>query len=84
MFGRKKQTKEPEVALRDKTIMYKRFFASNDGREILYDLMDRNFIIESHKGDAFSEGRRAAILDIIHFCKVDLKLFDELLKEGEE
>ena len=78
MFFKNKNDKEVEA--RDRIIQYKKVFSSQDGKEVLFDLMNKNFILYSHKGDAFSEGRRAAVLDILSMCNINLSEFDRLLK----
>lgn len=73
-----------EKGHRDKIILYKRVFGSKEGKEVLMDLMNRNFMLASTRGDQLKEGRRNAILDIIHLSKISLKSFDELLTSQEE
>lgn len=81
ILGKKKQderTREQEQ--RDRIIKYKRVFGSTEGKEVLYDILNRCFILNTHKGDAFSEGKRAVALDILNNCNINLADFDQLLK----
>lgn len=69
-----------ENEFREKCITYKRVFGSPEGKKVLYDLMDRNHVVATHKGDIFQEGRRAAILEIMYFCNISVKQLDEMMK----
>jgi hypothetical protein len=69
---------------RKKIITFKKVFSTPEGKEVLFELMNRNFILTSHKGDSYSEGRRSAILDVLHLCNVDVAVFDEMLKGENE
>lgn len=66
---------------RDKIILYKKVFNSPEGREILFDLMNKFHLLNSHKGDPFAEGQRSVVLAILQQTRINLKEFDELLKE---
>ena len=73
-----------EFAQRQKIILYKKVFNSRDGKEVLLDLINRNYVLQTTGGDDLKEGRRAAVLDILHLTKISLKSFDELLTNKEE
>lgn len=79
IFGKKRERAD----LRQLSIAYKRVFSSPEGREVLFDIFNRNYLLNSHGGDPLKEGRRAAALDMLHMCKIDLNEFDKLLKEEE-
>ncbi len=72
-----------EQIQKQRVIKYKKVFGSKDGREILADLIDRNYVLNTTGGDPLKEGRRACVLDIIHLTKLDLRAFDELLTNHE-
>lgn len=78
----KKGRKELEYAeaQRETAVKYKKCFASDEGKFVLMDLMNKNFILNSHKGDMLSEGRRQAVLDILFLCNIDIKQLDAMLK----
>ncbi len=77
IFGKK------EKVQRDLIVQYKRTFGSTEGKAVLLDIMNRNFILNSHKGDPFMEGRRAAILDIMSMANINMEAYDKLLKGAE-
>jgi hypothetical protein len=83
IFGKKGQAEDAHIAQRNRMITYKRVFGTPEGKEVLMDLMNRNFILNGHKGDPHSEGRRACVLDIIYECKIDVAQFDSMMKENE-
>lgn len=74
-----KAPKEDE-SIRNNTINYKRVFSTPEGKEVLLDLMDRNYFMNPTQGDLIKEGRRCALLDILHYCHVDIKQVDEMLR----
>jgi hypothetical protein len=76
IFGKKAQEQ------RDRIIAYKRVFGSPEGKQVLFDLMNRYHIINSHKGDVFAEGQRSVVLGIMHQCNINLAEFDRAMKEG--
>ena len=81
----KTEEETSEQIQRQKIILYKKVFGSKDGKEVLLDLINRNYVLQSTGGDSIKEGRRSAVLDIIHLSKISLKSFDELLtaREGD-
>lgn len=64
---------------RDRIVAYKRVFGTPEGKEVLFDILNRCHILNAHKGDAYAEGRRSVALDILHNCKIDLAQFDQLM-----
>jgi len=82
--------KKREQSFREKAILYKTVFSSPDGKLVLYDLMDRNFIARDFDGksDAFEVakqcGQRKAILDILYYCDISIKQLDEMMKGDEQ
>ncbi len=76
MFG--KNGKEQ----RDLVIAYKNTFATEMGKKVLFDLMDRFHILNGHKGDPHSEGQRAVVLYLLRQQHIKLEEFDKLL-EGD-
>lgn len=75
--------KNAEIEQRQKIIDYKTAFGTEFGKRVFMDILNRNFVLNTHKGDAFSEGRRAAALDIMQMCQINLAEFDRLTKEGD-
>lgn len=75
IFGKKKET-----AQRDLVIAYKRVFGTMEGKQVLSHILNHCHILSTHKGDPFSEGKRAAALMILSNCNIDLSEFDKLLK----
>lgn len=76
IFGKK------AVEQRDKIIAYKKTFGSTEGKTVLFDLINRYHVLNSHKGDPFAEGQRSVVLEILHQRGVNLEEFNKLL-EGE-
>lgn len=84
-FGRKKsQELTQEQQQRDRIVIYKRVFGSQDGKAVLYDILNRSFVLSTHKGDPFSEGKRSLALDILHHCNINMAEFDKILKGDSE
>jgi hypothetical protein len=77
MFGKEKAKQ------RDLIIAYKRVFSTPEGKQVLFDLMDRGDFLNTHKGDPFREGRRSLLCDILHNVHINLKELDELLRQNE-
>lgn len=74
MFGRKQREQ------RERILTFKKVFGGPDGKEILYDLMNRYHLLNSHKGDAYSEGQRSVVLYILSQTNINMEAFDKLLK----
>lgn len=75
IFGGKKAQEQ-----RERIISYKRVFGTPEGKAVLLDLMDRNYVLDEHGADPIKEGRRAVVLEIIADCRINLAEFDKLLK----
>lgn len=74
IFGKKAQEQ------RDRIIAYKRTFGDQEGKNVLFHLMNRFHILNSHKGDEFAEGQRSVVLEILSQCNINLAEFDRLMK----
>lgn len=74
-----------DQSFRQKILLYKRVFGSRDGREVLLDLMNKNYVLNETGGDVLKEGKRACVLEIMHLSKLNLREFDKLMSdEGGE
>ena len=87
----------PEVAEINRLRDYVETFNSLPGRRVLDDLVRRNFVLYTTAGltpegridalrTAFHEGRRAAVLDIVHWADEETAnlAIQSILKEEEE
>lgn len=79
-----KRNKDRDSFERDRIIAYKNVFGSIEGKEVLFDLMERHFILDSTGGDPIKEGRRVVVLDILKKCNINLADFERLLKGDQE
>lgn len=73
------------VAQRQKIITYKQFFASENGRTVLVDLMDRFSLAFSLKPDASLSadrvlGRNDVIAYILNQTEMPMEQFDKIVK----
>jgi hypothetical protein len=66
---------------RDLIIAYKRVFSTPEGKRVLFDLMDRGDVLNSHGGDPIKEGRRSLVLEVMKKVNINLKELDQLLAE---
>lgn len=73
-------SKAKAEAQRQKMIVYRRVFGTPEGREVLTDLMNENYILNSHGGDPLKEGARLAVLNILKLVNFDVNEFDKLTK----
>lgn len=81
MLLRRSKTPEEKISAdRQKIISYKKFFGTDEGREVLFDLMNRYHILNGHGGDMHKEGQRSVVLEIMRLANIDLAQFDKLLK----
>lgn len=78
-LGRRRSSEKAE-ADRQKILSYKKVFGSEEGREVLFDLINRYHVLNSHGGDPLKEGQRTVVLDILSRCNIDMVQFDKLLK----
>jgi len=76
----RKRPADKSEADRQKVINYKKFFSSEDGKDVIIDLMDKYYILHSHDGSIFSEGQRSVVLYILKQANMDMVMFDKLLK----
>lgn len=70
---------------RQRAVNYKRFFGSPEGRDVLFDLMNRYHILNPSPGKdahelAVAEGQRRVVLYILSQANVDLVQLDKILK----
>jgi hypothetical protein len=68
---------------RDLIIAYKTAFSGEDGKAVLFDLMNKFHILNSHDGSAGKEGERKVVLHIMHQLNINLEAFDAMLKGNE-
>jgi hypothetical protein len=80
MFLRKNKQEDPSQAVRDLVVIYKQAFGTEQGKQVLFDLMDKFHVLNSHKGDAFSEGQRSVVLHIMSRANLNLQSLDAILK----
>jgi hypothetical protein len=69
-----------KLNLKEKISTYKRVFGSKEGKIVLFDLMNRFHILNTHKGDAYAEGQRSVVLEILNKTNVNMEALDELMK----
>ncbi len=73
-----------EISQRDLIIQYKRIFGTPEGKAVLFDIMNRNFYMNSTRNDR-EAGRRDAMLEIATKVYENLSDFDKLMKgESDE
>lgn len=68
---------------KDLVVSYKKAFSTQDGKIVLYDLMNNFHVLNDHGGDPFKEGQRSTVLEILKMVKVDVKALDEALKGAD-
>ncbi len=69
-------------AARELIISYKRTFGSKEGKEVLFDLMNRFHILNPAVSE-IAEGQRQTVLHILKQSNVNLKQLDELMKGND-
>ncbi len=74
--------KEKKNEARQLIISYKRTFASREGKDVLYDLMNRFHLLNPAESEV-QEGERRAVLHILKQCNINIKQLDELMKGVE-
>lgn len=67
-------------AVREKVISYKNFFGDDHGKAVLFDLMNKFHVLNTHSGDAFKEGQRSVVLWIMQQTHCDLAQLDKILR----
>lgn len=80
MFLNRKKSGDKSTDDRQRVLLYKKVFSSPEGKEVLIDLMNRNYVLNPTLGELRREGRREAILEILATTNVDMVQFDKLLK----
>lgn len=68
---------------RELMILYRRVFGTPEGKQVYFDLLNRNYFLQKLDGNGVKEGRREAVLDIIKFCNFSIQEIDQMLL-GEE
>ena len=76
ILGKRREPQEQ----RDLIIAYKRVFGTPEGRQVLFDLMNRYHVLNTHRGDPLLEGQRSVVLEVLGKCNINLAEFDRLLK----
>lgn len=71
--------KKPQEA-REKVISYKNFFGDDGGKSVLFDLINKFHVLNTHGGDAFKEGQRSVVLWIMQQTHCDLAQLDKVLR----
>lgn len=82
-LGRSKEIQDKIERDRQKVITFKKVFASPEGKEVLFDLMNRYFVLENiPEGDRAIRclGQNDVVKYIIKMSNIDLVEFDKLLK----
>lgn len=64
---------------RARVLAYKRTFHGDDGKTVLFDLMNKFHILNPHSGDGFAEGQRTVVLHILKQLNISMEQFDKLL-----
>jgi len=80
MFLKNKETNEQ----RERVINFKRTFATPEGKGVLFDLMNRYHLLNSHDGDPYKEGQRSVVLFIMAQTNINIQTLDQLLKGENE
>lgn len=86
IFGNRNRNQvEAEEAQRQRFIKYRRVFGSPEGQEVLSDILNSCFVLETRKLDDFEQGKRSVALKILTDIHMNLADFERLLKgEGIE
>lgn len=85
-FKEKSYDQESDTEYRDLMIAYKKVFGSPDGKKVLYDLMNKYHVLNTHQGmnSEFSEGQRSVVLDIMKYHGISIEQLDAMLKGDDE
>lgn len=84
IFGaKKKENADYAPVMREMAIAFKRVFGTPDGKTVLFEILNRCNVLETHNGDAFKEGRRSVALLILHNLHMNIEQLDKLLATGE-
>lgn len=80
MLLRRRKLADKTEQDRQRVINYKKTFSSPEGRDVMFDLLNRFHVLNSHGGDPRKEGQREVALYIMHQCHIDLDQLDKLLR----
>lgn len=73
---------------KERIALYKGLFKSPKGKEVLHDLLARNFVLQSTYSSKdpqqviYNEGKRAVVLEILAMLEMDISMFDKLQQEA--
>lgn len=80
IFDRRKEAEEKRQIM----IKYQRVFGSPEGKEVLMDILNRNFFVSPTGGDPVKAGQRDAVMGIVAMCSMNVvKAYDEFIR-GEQ
>ena len=88
-LGKKRDGDDEKKRLEDqrqKAISFKRFFGTEEGREVMFDLMNKFYLINPLPDTndpmdlARAEGKRDVVLYLLGRARVNLEELDKLLK----
>lgn len=71
---------------RQKVLAYKKCFSSEEGKHVLFDLMNRYHILnptpvgQNNFQQGKFEGQRTVVLDILSRCNVNMAEFDKIIR----
>ena len=80
MFLNRKRSQDKAETDRQRILNFKKVFGTEEGKEVLFDILNRYHVLNGHKGDVHSEGQRSVALYILSQCHVDLVQFEKLLR----
>jgi len=80
MFLKSKRPKDKTESDRQRVIAYKKVFGSPEGREVLFDILNRYHVLNGHDGSLLKEGQRTVALHILSQCAIDMAQFEKLLR----
>lgn len=61
---------------------YNTVFSTDEGKNVLMDLMERGFLLRKTEGDLRNEGRRELILEILFNLSYDVKAIMEMIEQS--
>lgn len=82
MLFKSRKTGDAAEDQRQKAIAYKRVFGTEEGRTVLFDLLNRYHVLNPMPvaGLERAEGQRSVVIDILTRCHVDIAQLDKLLR----
>lgn len=69
-----------EQVQRDRIIRFKKVFGTPEGKEVLFDILDRCHVLDTQELSPFEQGKRSIGLRIVTDLNINLADFDRLLK----